>query len=151
MAEHRTYLSWSRDGGPFVRGNYVQEHAVRFMGGQTVTSSAAPDFGGAPGHADPEQLLVAALSSCHMLTFLAVAANRGYVPDSYVDDADGELGKNAEGQTQMTHVTLRPTVSFSGEKIPTAEEYEQLHARAHKGCFIANSVKTAVEVKPTLA
>ena len=150
MAEHRITLNWSRDGGPYARGNYKAAHTVRFQGGQSVVSSAAPEFGGDAAHTDPEQLLVASLSSCHMLTFLAVAANRGYVPDTYQDDAEGTLGKNEQGVTVMTHVLLRPRVAFSGDKRPTPEEYEQLHARAHKGCFMANSVKTEVEVKPIL-
>jgi organic hydroperoxide reductase OsmC/OhrA len=151
MAEHRVSLSWSRDGGPYERNNYRSDHTLRFEGGQPVVSSAAPEFGGDAAHTNPEELLVASLSSCHMLTFLAVAANRGYVLDAYADDAVGTLGKNEQGVTFLAHATLRPTVTFSGDKRPTPEEYEQLHARAHRGCFMANTVKTEVVVTPVLA
>ena len=151
MAEHRTRLSWARNDGPFERGNYVPDHAVRFQGGQTVHVSSAPDFGGNAAHADPEQLLLSALSSCHMLTFLAVVANRGYVLEEYTDDAEAFLGKDEQNRTVVTRANLRPRVRFSGEKQPTSDEIAQWHARAHKACFIANSVRTDVSVEPVFA
>lgn len=149
MSEHRISLNWSRSGGPFARGNYDSRHEVRYAGEQTLRGGPAPDLGGNPDNADPEQMLLSALSSCHMLTFLAVAANRGYVVDSYSDDAVATVGKNAEGKTAVVHATLAPKVAFSGDKRPNAEEYAALHARAHAGCFIANSVKTVVDVVPS--
>lgn len=148
MSAHRIILDWSRGGGPFERGNYNRDHAVRFSGGQSVRNSAAPgDYAGNPDASNPEELLLAALSSCHMLTFLAVCANRSYVIDSYHDDAIAELGKNADGKMAVVRATLAPKVTFSGDKQPHAEEYAALHARAHAACFIANSVKTQVELK----
>ena len=150
MAEHRITTRWTRDGGPYERGNYVKEHAIRFQGGQSFTSSAAADLGGDPTAADPEQILLAALSSCHMLTFLAVAANRGYTLDEYADDAECFVGKDADGRTMVTRAVLRPRATFSGEKRPSAEEYAQLHARSHKACFIANSVRTDVQLEPSM-
>ena len=102
---------------------------------------------GNDAYADPEQLLLSALSACHMLTFLAVCANRNYIVDSYNDDATAILEKNAVGQLVVTRATLAPKVTFSGDKQPSAEEYAKLHERAHQGCFIANSVKTQVELK----
>jgi organic hydroperoxide reductase OsmC/OhrA len=148
MAEHRISLDWSRDGAAFERGNYPKNHAVRFDGGQTLRNSSAPgDYGGDASASNPEELLLSALSSCHMLTFLAVAANRGYVIDSYHDDAVAELGKNADGKTAVVKATLAPKAAFSGDKRPSAEEYAALHARAHAACFIANSIKTQVEFR----
>lgn len=146
MSEHQITLSWSRNSGSFERGNYVREHAVRFAGGQTLENSAAGDFGGAGHASNPEELLAAALSSCHMLTFLAVAANRGYVIDTYEDSATARLEKNSEGQMAVTHVTLAPKVRFGGDKQPSPEDYRKLHERAHHACFIANSVKSEVEL-----
>lgn len=147
MSDHRITLDWSRNGGPFERGNYTKNHAVRFDGGQTLRNSSAPgDYGGDASASNPEELLLAALSSCHMLTFLAVAANRGYVIDSYHDDASAELGKNADGKMAVVSATLAPKVTFSGDKRPNADEYAALQARAHAACFIANSVKTQVEL-----
>jgi organic hydroperoxide reductase OsmC/OhrA len=148
MAEHRISLDWSRDGGSFERGNYAKNHVIRFDGGQTLRNSSAPgDYGGDASESNPEELLLSALSSCHMLTFLAVAANRGYVIDSYHDDASAELGKNADGKMAVVKATLAPKVAFSGDKRPNADEYAALQARAHAACFIANSVKTQVELK----
>jgi organic hydroperoxide reductase OsmC/OhrA len=147
MSDHRISLDWSRAGGPFERGNYGKDHSVRFSGGQSLRNSAAPGvYGGDPAASNPEELLLAALSSCHMLTFLAVAANRGYVIESYHDEASAELGKNADGKMAVVKATLTPKVAFSGDKQPNAEEYAALHARAHAACFIANSVKAAVEL-----
>jgi organic hydroperoxide reductase OsmC/OhrA len=151
MSEHRIALEWSREGGPFERGNYSPDHLIRYAGGQTLHGSPSSDFMGNNAYADPEQLLLSALSACHMLTFLAVCANRGYVVDSYHDDAIAELGKNADGKMAVTTATLAPTVAFSGDKQPDATEYAALHARAHSACFIANSVRTAVELRPRLA
>ncbi|WP_386066629.1 OsmC family protein [Tahibacter sp. UC22_41] len=148
MSEHHTSLSWQRDGGPFERGNYRREHQLRFERGQELLNSAAPGYGGAANATDPEELLLAAVSSCHMLTFLALCANRSYTLDSYADDAVAILDKNADGKFAVTHVTLNPRTRFSGDKIPNAEEIATLHERAHANCFIANSVKSAVEVRP---
>lgn len=149
MSDHRIALDWSRDGAAFERGNYPKNHAVRFDGGQTLRNSAAAggDYGGDASASNPEELLLSALSSCHMLTFLAIAANRGYTVDSYHDDATAELGKNADGKMAVVKATLAPKVTFSGDKRPTADEYAALQARAHAACFIANSVKTQVELK----
>lgn len=148
MPDHRIALNWSRDGGPFERGNYTKNHSIRFDGGQTLrNSSASGDYGGDASASNPEELLLAAVSSCHMLTFLAVAANRSYTIDNYHDDGVAELGKNAEGKMAVVKVTLAPKVAFSGDKQPNAEEYAALHARAHAACFIANSIKAPVEFK----
>lgn len=147
MSEHRIDLVWDRGSGPFERNNYVRDHTVRFAGGQEVRNSAASGYGGDQSAANPEELLLAALSSCHMLTFLAVAANRGYVVDRYEDHASAVLDKNADGKMAVTHAVLAPKVGFSGEKRPSAEDYAKLHERAHAACFIANSVKTEVELR----
>lgn len=147
MSEHRISLDWSRNGGPFERGNYSPDHLIRYAGGQTLHGSPSATYSGNDAYADPEQLLLSALSACHMLTFLAVCANRGYTIDSYADDAVAELDKNTDGKMAVVKATLAPKVAFSGTKQPNAEEYAALHARAHAACFIANSVKTLVELK----
>ena len=148
MSEHRIDLEWSRNGGPFARGNYSPNHLIHYAGGETLRGSPSTEYGGDGAHADPEQLLLSALSSCHMLTFLAVAANRSFVVDSYTDSAVAFLDKNADGKMAVVRVILAPKATFSGDKQPSAEEYAKLHERAHSACFIANSVKTVVEVKP---
>lgn len=147
MPEHRIDLSWRRDGAPFARESYPRDHGIAFSGGQQLAASAAPGYGGNPAHADPEELLLAALSSCHMLTFIAVCANRGYVVDSYDDPAVAILGKDPEGRTAVTEAILKPRVRFAAGKAPTAEEFQRLHERAHRACFIANSVRTRVSIE----
>ena len=97
---------------------------------------------------DPEEAFVASLSSCHMLTFLAIACKKKFVLDEYIDDAVGHMEKNAEGRLAITRVTLRQRLKFSGEKQPTPQEIEEMNHGAHEQCFIANSVKTEVKVEP---
>ncbi|HET8940867.1 MAG TPA: OsmC family protein [Rudaea sp.] len=147
MSEHRIELQWSRNDGPFERGNYSPDHLIHYSGGQKLHGSPASAFGGNDAYADPEQLLLSSLSACHMLTFLAVAANRGYVIDTYADNAVALLDKNADGKMAVVTAILSPKVEFSGDKRPDSDEYAKLHERAHAACFIANSVKTRVELK----
>lgn len=148
MSEHTASLSWSRGDVAFTYETYPRDHRLVFENGLDTLASSAPGYVGNPEALNPETLLVGALASCHMLTFLAVCAKRGYVVDRYEDAASGRLDKNAEGRMAITHVTLRPKVAFSGEKQPSAEELERLHERAHANCFIANSVRAEVEVLP---
>jgi organic hydroperoxide reductase OsmC/OhrA len=101
-----------------------------------------------PAAVDPEEAFVASLSSCHMLFFVAFAAQEKFRVDSYADRAEGVMEKNAEDRIAMTRVTLRPKVAFSGERTPSREEIDHLHHRAHEACYIANSVKTEVICEP---
>jgi organic hydroperoxide reductase OsmC/OhrA len=146
MSEHRIELDWLRNNGPFARGNYSTVHEITFSESLRIKGSPSPEYGGDNVAADPEQMFVASVSACHMLTFLAVAANRGYVVDTYHDNAVATLEKNAQGQMVITRVVLKPKVNFSGEKHPAADDYRKLHERAHSACFIANSVKSEVVV-----
>jgi organic hydroperoxide reductase OsmC/OhrA len=147
MAEHKITLEWKRESDSFTYDTYNRGHVWIFEGGSRVTASAAPAYRGNPAHVNPEEAFVAALSSCHMLTFLAVAAKRKFVVDSYSDHAVGFLEKNAKGKLAVTRVILRPAVAFSGPTIPTREQLTALHDEAHHGCFIANSVTTDVTVE----
>jgi organic hydroperoxide reductase OsmC/OhrA len=146
MSEHKANILWSRGGADFSYKNYSRDHIWRFDNGVEVTASAAPAYLGNPRRVDPEAAFVAALSSCHMLTFLALAANKGFVVDSYVDNAMGRLEKNANGKLAVTSVELRPDVLFCGAKVPTQADLDWLHDKAHRECFIANSVTTEVKV-----
>ena len=145
MSEHSIDLSWSRGSGPFERGNYAREHDIRFEGGQTVRNSAASAYGGDTAASNPEELLVAALSSCHMLTFLHKARLAGFVVTSYRDHASGIMEEIAPGKMAVTKVTLSPQIEWDGQA-PDAEQLAHLHHEAHEECFIANSVKTEVTV-----
>jgi organic hydroperoxide reductase OsmC/OhrA len=111
-----------------------------------LTATAAPAFLGNTANVDPEEAFVASLSSCHMLTFLAIACRQKFVLDTYEDEAIGHMEKNAEGKMAITRVELRPKIAWGGDRKPTAEELDKMHHAAHANCFIANSVKTDVRV-----
>jgi organic hydroperoxide reductase OsmC/OhrA len=150
--EYKATISWTRDGSAFTDGKFSRAHQWSFDGGITVPASSAPASVRLPfskaDAVDPEEALVAALSSCHMLTFLYFAAKQGFVVDSYDDDAVGVLTKNERGKLYVSRVTLRPRVVFSGDKRPSEVEIGELHHHAHEDCFIANSVLTEVVVEP---
>ncbi len=146
MSEHKANIIWARNGADFGYKNYPRDHVWRFPNGVEVPGSAAPAYLGNANRVDPEAAFVAALSSCHMLTFLALASNKGFVVDSYQDAAVGHLEKNANGKLAITRVELHPTIVYSGAKQPAAADLEWLHDKAHKECFIANSVTTEVRV-----
>jgi organic hydroperoxide reductase OsmC/OhrA len=148
MSEHRAQVRWARGADPFTYETYDRTHHWRFAGGTELDASAAPEFRGRAELPNPEEALVAALSSCHMLTFLAVAARRRFTVESYQDDAVGHMEKNADGKLAITRVELRPRIRFSGEKQPGAEELAKMHEVSHRECFIANSVRTEVSVVP---
>ena len=148
MSEHKTIVTWSRDGRDFSYKAYSRDHLWKFENGIEVPASAAPDYFGNPQRIDPETAFVAALSSCHMLTFLAVASHKGFIVDAYEDHAIGHLEKNTQGKFAVTRVELRPKTIFGGDKQPAPADLEWLHDKAHRECFIANSVLTQVTVAP---
>ncbi len=152
MATYTSTVSWSRKSDErFLDGRYSRAHEWTFDGGARVPASSSPQVVrppfSDPAGVDPEEALVASLSSCHMLFFLDFAKRKGFVVDSYVDEAIGAMSANAEGRVSMTEVVLRPRIVFSGEKRPTAADCSQLHHEAHEACYIANTVKSAVRVE----
>ena len=148
MAEHRATIDWQRGDTAFTYETYPRNHTVTFDNGAVVEASAAPDYLGDATRVDPEEMLVASLSNCHMLTFLAIAAKKRLVVDTYTDEASGALGKIDGGKTALTKVTLRPQVVFSGDHTPDADTIADMHHKAHEYCFIANSVTTQIAVEP---
>ena len=151
MSTHTATIRWSRTGdGDYTKGQYSRAHEWAFDGGAVVPASASPHVVPAPwsdpAGVDPEEAFVASLSSCHMLTFLAIACKQKFVLDDYTDEAVGHMEKNAEGRLAITRVELHPKITWSGEKKPGAEELDKMHHAAHDQCFIANSVKTEVTV-----
>jgi organic hydroperoxide reductase OsmC/OhrA len=146
MSEHKATVKWARDGVDFGYKNYRRDHIWLFDNGIELRASAAPAYLGDPKRVDPESAFVAALSSCHMLTFLALASNKGFVVDSYEDNAVGFLEKNANGKLAVTRVELHPKIAFSGDAKPTQADLDWLHDKAHRECFIANSVTTKISV-----
>jgi len=147
MSEHAATLTWDRAGRDFTYAEYNRDHTWAFEGGTTVHASAAPSYKGNADLVDPEEAFVASLASCHMLTFLAIAAKKKFVVDRYLDTAVGHLEKNEAGKLAITRVVLRPEIAFGGDGPPSADDLDAMHHRAHEMCFIANSVTTQVTVE----
>lgn len=150
MSEHKATISWKRNGADFLKGQYSREHTWAFDGGVIVPASSSPSVVPAPysnaAHVDPEEAYVAAISSCHMLTFIYLASRQGFQVDSYDDEAIGAMTKNERKVPWISSVTLNPRIVYGGAKQPTPEEEAHLHHAAHEQCFIANSIKTEVTV-----
>ena len=140
-------LTWKRATPDFDYKTYKSDHTWSFDGGHEMGASATPAYLGNPKLVDPEEAFVSALSSCHMLTFLAAACKKKFVLDEYVDEAVGHMEKNADGKLAITRVELHPKLKFSGENQPSEKDIEEMHHFAHANCFIASSVKTEVTVE----
>lgn len=145
MSEHHATLSWSRGESGFGYKEYPRTHTWTFpRSGQSVQAAAAPAFLGKDDCVDPEESFAAALASCHLLTFLAIASMSGYVVDRYDDAPVGYLEKGENGKLWLARVVMHPRIVFSGERQPAPEDLQRLHEKAHHECFLANSVKTVV-------
>jgi organic hydroperoxide reductase OsmC/OhrA len=152
MGHYTAEVLWLRAEQHFLDNRYGRAHLIRFDGGLEVPGSSSPQVVPPPlsdaAAMDPEEAFVASLSSCHMLWFLSIAARRKFRVDRYFDAAIGVMEKNPAGKMAMTVVTLRPEVQFSGDRLPTPVQVDQMHHDAHEQCFIANSVKTEVRCEP---
>ena len=151
MSNYTATVVWTRAAdAPFKDNKYSRAHEWRFDGGTVVPASASPSVVRVPmsnpAAVDPEEALVAALSSCHMLFFLSYAAAGGFVIDRYEDEALGEMGKNASGAIAMLKVRLRPKITWAGAP-PSAEQLDKLHHRSHHDCYIANSVTAEIVIE----
>ena len=151
---YNVIVSWKKNlDEVFIDSQYSRAHTWIFDGGIELAASSSPHVVPLPMSnefaVDPEEAFVASLSSCHMLWFLSIAAEKNYVVESYEDHAEGFLGKNTDGKLAMTKVTLKPKVIFNSKTVPLREEVDKLHHMAHEKCFIANSVKTEIVVLQT--
>jgi len=151
MSTYTATISWKNDSPEtFQKNRYTRGHTWSFDGGIDVPASSSPHAVRIPysveAAVDPEEALVAAAASCHMMTFLWVAANKGFVIDSYEDNAVGDLTAGGDGKQWISKITLDPQIAWSGETLPTADEISDMHHAAHEGCFIANSIKSEVVV-----
>jgi organic hydroperoxide reductase OsmC/OhrA len=149
MSTHVVDVIWqARDGDEFLAGRYSRAHTLRFDGGAVVAGSPSPSVVPAPwsdaAAVDPEEMFVAALSSCHMLWFLDFARRAKIEIRSYRDRAEGVMAKNDEGRIAITRVALRPRIDSDADRATL----EDLHHKAHAACFIANSVKCEIVVEP---
>jgi organic hydroperoxide reductase OsmC/OhrA len=156
MSEYKATILWQRrPDEKFTDARFSRAHRWTFDENVEVPASASPRVVPLPmsvaAAIDPEEAFVASLSSCHMLTFLYLAAKRGFVIDSYRDEAVGVLAKNEDGRQAITLVTLHPAIRFGAGAQPTPADLDTLHHQAHEQCFIAQSVRTEVRVEPVTA
>lgn len=149
MANYVVDVNWAlKSGEDFAKGRYSRGHRINFDGGATVEGSASPHVVGkwaVEAAIDPEEMLVAAISTCHMLSFLHVARLAGFVVTSYRDHAEGTMEAIAPGKEAVTKVALHPEIEWQGNA-PDPAQLDHLHHQAHEACFIANSVKTNITV-----
>jgi len=151
MAEHIATICWKNHQEIFTDNRYSREHHWKFDGGSEVAASSSPHIVPVPysnpACIDPEEAFVAALSSCHMLFFLAIAAKNKFVVGEYTDRAIGIMEKNKAGKSAITTVNLYPQVKFWGDNLPSKQKLEEIHHQAHHDCFLANSVKTKITIQ----
>ena len=149
MAVYTADVFWAlTDGEDFLAGRYSRGHTVSFDGGVSFLGSASPHVVGkwaVNAAVDAEEMLVAALSTCHMMSFLHVARLAGFLAATYRDHAEGVMETIAPGKQAVTKVVLHPVIEWTGS-VPDKAKLDQMHHEAHEACFIANSVKTVVTI-----
>jgi organic hydroperoxide reductase OsmC/OhrA len=152
MSRYTATVRWARGDAKFTDNRYSRGHAWQFDGGAVVRGSSSPHSVPLPysdaSAVDPEEAFVAAISSCHMLFFLSIAAKRGHRIDDYVDEAEGFLEQDSDGLMSMTRVILHPRIEWSRDERPSAEDIVAMHDEAHHRCYIANSVKSTIDCEP---
>jgi organic hydroperoxide reductase OsmC/OhrA/mannose-6-phosphate isomerase-like protein (cupin superfamily)/uncharacterized damage-inducible protein DinB len=148
--EYRATIEWKNPGPDFVAGKYSREHRWSFDGGISFAASPSPHVVPSPwsveAAVDPEEALVAAASSCHMLTFLWLASKKGFVIDSYIDNAAGTMTKNQQRVAWVSQIHLQPKIEWSGANQPDQAIIDELHHLAHSQCFIAQSIKSRIVI-----
>ena len=151
MSVHTAKISWARGDAKFSDNKYSRVHQWSFDGGAVVPASSSPHVVRVPfsdpACVDPEEAFVAAISSCHMLSFLYLASRQGFQVESYSDDAVGVMTKNEKGIPWVSSVSLRPKIAYGGQRLPGPGDTDRLHHEAHEQCFIANSVRTEIVVR----
>lgn len=150
MSTYSAKIIWKSDSPEtFTKNRYSRGHTWEFDGGVSVPASSSPQVVprfSVEAAVDPEEALVASAASCHMLTFLYLAAREGYNLASYEDDAVGEMAKTDAGKEWIAKITLNPRIEWLGDTIPTAEQLASLHYDAHEMCYIANSIKSEIVI-----
>ncbi|MEP4038027.1 OsmC family protein [Pseudophaeobacter sp.] len=150
MSELSIDLSWFRSTPTLAEGKIDNGHDITYNAQFTLPGDAAPDWGGDADATNPEQALAASLSSCHMMTFLALAAKAGWPVSTYADHAEASLGKTDKGLMAVTELKLMPRVSFDTGFQIGAEKIEEMHERAHRYCFVANSISAKMTIVPVV-
>lgn len=151
MSLHHATIRWKNTGPDFLKRQYSREHTIHFDGGAVVTGSSSPSVvplpWSDPAGVDPEETLIAAVASCHMLWFLDMAITAGFQAGCYEDGAEGVMSRNSAGRLWISRITLHPRVTWEGGRQPTPQEVAELHHRAHEECFIDSSVRSEIVVE----
>jgi|SRR5699024_4171765 len=155
MSKYTVTVSWERAQAKFTDNKYNRLHKWKFDGGEIIPASSSPQVVPTPlsdpSAIDPEEAFIASLSSCHMLWFLSIAAKCGFVVDQYDDEAEGLMEEDKDSKLSITEVTLRPHVKYMNGSAPDIEENIEMHHEAHENCFIANSVRTEINIESKLS
>lgn len=147
MSEYVAKLSWSLGEGELAFGKYNPNHRITFSGGLSAILTAAPEYGGDPRYVNPEEALAAALSSCHMMTFIALAAKARWKLRKYQDRAVALLGKTDDGRTKVSEIVLHPVTEFEPGHEIASDKLSEMHERAHRYCFVANAISCEMRVE----
>ncbi len=150
MHHYALTLEWTGDQGTGTDNyrSYRRDHVVRIAGKPDLAGSSDPTFRGDPSRHNPEDLLLAALSACHMMSYLHVCVMNQVVVMAYVDHATGTMETSPDGSGRFREVTLQPEVTLRDADM--VERAQLLHAKARELCFIANSVNFPVHHRPTV-
>ncbi len=146
MNEISIELKWHIGDSEFTNGKYSTEHSIKINNQISLQADSAPEYGGNKKNLNPEQSLAAAVSSCHMMTFLALASKMKWPVESYFDKAIAYIGKNSTQKMCVIKIELNPDIKFKGEFSVSNEEMLKMQDRSHRYCFIANSLSEEVEI-----
>lgn len=145
--QYKASISWARGSQAFDPKSFDRSHQIQFGNNLSIQASSAPEFSGRADLPNPEELFIASIASCYMLTFLYYAAVEGLGVDLYTTEAAGTLAKNSEGQMAVTEVIIKPQITFKDNAAPESFLFERLIKKAHDYCFITSSVKTKVKIE----
>lgn len=146
MSSYSIDLVWKNSDADFAFDSYSRDHKITFSTNQVLLTSSAAEYLGNGNLSNPEEILAAAVASCHMLTFFALASKMGHNIESYTCKSTAKLGKNEANKISVTEIDLAPVIQFRGDKIPTSEQVRGMHEKAHKNCFIAQSINSKVNI-----
>ena len=139
-------LNWALGNGELNYGKYSTDHKIKINDEILLNAGSAAEYGGSPNNLNPEQALAAAISSCHMMTFLALAAKMKWPVITYEDKAVAYLGKNSKSNMSVNKIELNPKITFQNNFSVSDKEMAKMQDRSHRYCFIANSLSEEVEI-----
>ena len=140
------FLTWNLQEEDLKPDTFSKSHKIK-INDNVFKAGSAPEYGGKQNEINPEQSFVAAISSCHMMTFLTLAAKMRWPVKSYQDKAFAFLGKNSKGIMCVNKIELNPCITFDSDFVVSKEEMDKMQDRSHRYCFIANSLSEEVEIK----